>query len=492
MKYLIILSMLCFIYIVDAHAQPPTIAFEDCELTLPGTAVSRRVECASFKVPLGDDSSAEIELGVVKLKAQIKKPEQDPLLMVAGGPGQAASEVFLFADKQFEKLNRHRDIILIDQRGTGRSALFACAEMYQSMLDLESIDEEANLVELGAKLATDCLASATSDARYFTTSVAVRDFEAVRKAMAIEQWNLLGVSYGTRVALHYLRMFPEAVRSLVLDSVVYPEHRLGTEIAYQSQLALDRLLARCGSDSACAEIFPDIKDAFPKFVERLRSSAVTLSYEDFLSGKQLETEFTLGHLILVLRMSLYQDDSSASIPLLLNEAIVHDNYAPLARRARLIADKMADMMALGMHNSVICTEDVPYFPQDNDWKLAARSSYMGESLSELVSGVCSVWPRGVIDRAFKEPVSSDKPVLLLSGSDDPITPPAYADKARVRLSNARHLIAQGQGHNVSSLACAPTLIAKFIDELDVNALESTCLSSLKPAPFFIDFNGPRP
>lgn len=464
-------------------------SFDTCDVELGNTGLSRKVACLSFSVPLHTGSTQSIGLSVLKLPAKSKKVTEDPVLMLAGGPGQAASEAYLFADRQFDKLNWNRDIYLIDQRGTGRSERFQCEALLSTMF-VQAFD-----VEHIRPLSEQCLKSYPYDARYFTTSAAIRDFEFVRQELNITRWNLIGVSYGTRVAQHYLRMYPGSVRSVVIDSVLHPEHNLGLEVALQSQYALTTLIERCENSQPCSQSFPEFKTAVNRLLNQLRDAPIDIEFEDLRTGRMRNMSFSFGHLASVVRMSLYSDESIALLPLLINEAYANNNFAPLARKANNVAEAMNGMLALGMHNSVMCTEDVAFFakhekePQQDN---AIAETYMGSELIDFMQAVCSVWPMGVIDEGFKTSVESDTPVLLLSGEYDPITPAAYADRAMVSLTRARHFVLPGQGHNVSAIGCAPTLVAKFINELDLENLNADCLQRLNTAPFFIDFNGPMP
>lgn len=463
-----------------------TISFTPCELELRNTAISRKAECATLNVAASVNSDKKIEIFVARLPAKIKQPLSDPLLMLAGGPGQAASEAYLFSDRQFRKIHHERDIYLIDQRGTGRSTPFSCDVPEDEFAFVMPSEEETK------NIFRSCLSNFDHDAKHFSTSAALADFEHVRRLLEIDKWNILGVSYGTRVALHYLRMHPESVRSAVLDSVLYPEHNVGVEIAFQSQTALDHVVERCENEPGCNAAFPDLSAGVAGLVEQLRKESVPLIYEDIRSGSDHEIEFGIEHLALVLRLSLYQDEVSALLPLVLHEAYAKKNFAPLARKATEIVSAMNGVMALGMHNSVVCTEDAPFYNDDDGWQATLPNTYMGESITSFLEAACSVWPIGKMDSAFKEPVVSNVPVLLLSGEHDPITPPSYADIAMEQLTNSAHFIVGGQGHNVSSTGCAPSLIAKFITELKPKELDGSCLSRVKAAPFFIDFNGPTP
>ena len=145
-----------------------------------------------------------------------------------------------------------------------------------------------------------------------------------------------------------------------------------------------------------------------------------------------------------------------------------------------------------MHNSVMCTEDVPFYASESFDKTKLDATYMGADIVEMIGTMCELWPTGPIDEGFKTQLVSDKPVLLISGTADPITPPAYAELVAQSLSNSKHIVLEGLGHIQLGSGCMPTVMAKFIEAASVNELQTECLDKLKPDPFYIDFNGPTP
>jgi pimeloyl-ACP methyl ester carboxylesterase len=145
-----------------------------------------------------------------------------------------------------------------------------------------------------------------------------------------------------------------------------------------------------------------------------------------------------------------------------------------------------------MHNAVMCTEDIPFLEEawiDHD---AIAASYMGAMQLEALEAICSIWPAGRIDAGLREPLSTDIPVLLLSGDADPITPPRHAELAAVDLDNSRHLIGKDQGHGQISVGCTSSIVADFINSADPEGVDAGCLERSFVMPFFVDFSGPAP
>lgn len=458
----------------------------DCRIRVDEGYPGIAARCGTFIRPLNpaDPDSVTIALRVALVPALSLEPEPDPLVAIAGGPGQGSIEFYAAYAQAFEKVRRKRDILLLDQRGTGQSATMDCEisdELIEGQFSIEQTIDETR----------SCLAALPHDPRYFTTSIAVQDLEALRQALDIPQLNLYGVSYGTRVAQHFLRRFPDATRTVILDGVVPPSIALGPVIAIEAQRALDAIFERCAETAGCKERFPDIRQNFESLQQVLSAQPVSLEIPNPLTGRLQQTTFGSGELAAAIRMLSYHPNTVALIPLLVHEA-ANGNYAPLAAQFLMIAERMSDALSLGMHNAVVCTEDVPFIDGDAISREALEQTYIGPLQADALQAICSVWPRGVIDDDLRTAVSSDKPVLLLSGEADPITPPRYADIVAASLRNAKHLTGARQGHGQIMRGCMPDIAARFVDSAAVTALDDDCYARVFAMPFFLDFSGPSP
>ena len=473
---------------LPAMAADANDSFSPCEIGSSDAGGVLSAECRTLTVAEDPDNldGDKIELHIARLASRSRERREDPLTILAGGPGQSASATFPAIAQSFEKIRKHRDIYLIDQRGTGRSNRLDCPD---SSATADPFVFDSNAVEL---LTKECLAALNGDAKFYTTSVAVLDLEKVRSELQIPRWNIYAISYGTRVALHYLRQYPAQVRTMILDAVVPPELSLGESIAIDAQRALDLLLQRCQSTASCAEQFPDLAQTTTKLLATLAESPKSIQFENFNTGKLTDMEFSLNHLTLTLRMLTYSSHGASLLPVLLNDAYKNDNYAPLARQSYLQAEKLSETLATGMHNSVICTEDQPFVTIDDELLDRLSHTFLGSTPLEALASSCRHWPAGVIDDNFKEPVKADHPVLILSGETDPVTPPAYGDSVAQHLPNSLHIINPGQGHMQAHIGCTPTIMLNFIERGSVDNLDYGCLTRQKPAPFFVDPNGPRP
>jgi pimeloyl-ACP methyl ester carboxylesterase len=403
---------------------------------------------------------------------------------IAGGPGGASTEFYAGWAYAFEKIRRNRDILLLDQRGTGKSARMDC-DFGDEIIEGQMSPEET------IALTKSCIEALPYDPRFFTTSIAVLDLEALRQALGYTELNLYGSSYGTRVAQHFLRQFPDSTRTVILDGVAPPQIGLGPAIATEAQKALDNIFRRCAESRACNDRFPELETAFADLRKRLDDEPQQVSLANPLTGNADNYSFGSMEMAGAIRLLSYSPGTIALIPLLLNEAI-EGNYAPLVAQFVMAAESMADALALGMHNSVVCTEDAPFFVGEAISREDLESTYIGPIMADALRDICSVWPAGIIDDGFKTPVATDKPVLLLSGDADPVTPPHFAELALVDMDNARHLIGRNQGHGLGIHGCLPDITAKFVESASVADLDDECLGRLHAMPFFLDFSGPAP
>lgn len=467
-----------------ALAQP--VELTDCRISAGPGAPSMKARCGTIVRPLDPAGiePGEIELRVAVVPALNLTPEPDPLVPIAGGPGQGSVQFYAAYSGAFDDVRRNRDILLIDQRGTGESSRMDCP------VD-DDLVEGQYATDLTIEYTSTCLEQLPHDPRYFTTSIAVTDLEAVREALGYPSLNLYGVSYGTRVAQHFARRYPESTRTIVLDGVVPPQISLGPEIATESQKAVDKILARCAADDQCNQRFPKVEQTFDAVLSGLRAAPVAIDVPHPNTGRLEETVFGDGEFAVAIRLLAYHPRSVALIPLLVSEA-GNGNYVPLGSQYKMTMITMQDALSLGMHNAVMCAEDIPFLDKTTIDYDNIEASYMGVLQLEALEAICSVWPDGPIDPDFKVPLSTDLPVLLLSGDADPITPPRYAEMAAVELPNARHLIGKDQGHGQISVGCTRRLVAQFIDAADASILDGDCLERSFVMPFFLDFSGPQP
>ncbi len=452
--------------------------------------------CAEFPVAENPDAPAgrQIKLKVAVVRSEAAQADADLVTFLDGGPGGAATEDFPGVASAFAPLLRQHHVLLIDQRGTGSSNPLDCPVLTQrEQQRRESSGEAADaLITDGARtraVLRECVdeVSKLADANFYTTTHAVNDLEAVRRALGSPQLNLVGVSYGTRVAQQYARRYAQAVRSIVLDSAVPNAIALGQDQAANLEAALKAQLDECNRQPVCQQRFGDVYARLIALRDRLRSQPVKTQVADPNTFITHERTLTANSLAGLVRLYAYNSNTSALLPLMIDEAS-KGNYAPLLGQAQLLSDDLEGRFNGGMGLSVICTEDADLLQaRDMD-----RDTLLGNSLIEFYQQACAVWPHQQRPADFHQPLQSAIPTLILAGEYDPVTPPRYADAIKATLKQARVLLAPGQGHPVLNVRCMPQLLEKFIRDLQPEALDASCLQQLRATPAFLTYNGAAP
>jgi pimeloyl-ACP methyl ester carboxylesterase len=428
----------------------------------------------------------KIKLFVGVLPANTLSPKPDPLFILAGGPGQAASQLAPFV-AQLNAIRRERDIVLVDQRGTGRSAPLDCAAHKPDRHEAFETDPLPK-----AKACAAELAARGTDAAQYTTAAWVADLDAVRAALGYPRINLWGGSYGSRAALEYLRRHPDRVRSMILDGVAPPAMKISLDVWRTRDAAFDAIVAACKQSRSCLLSNPDPAATLAQIEKNLSPNGKITTVADPRTGEPVSVPVTYDLVVGALQPLTYAPELASLIPELLDRARDGD-YAPLAAASLLVTGDLAEQMNVALHFSVTCAEDVARI--DAAERAETLAHIRAKGLAAKVLAVCDVWPKGERPPDSATPVQSDRPVLLLSGALDPVTPPEYAVDVAKTLPNSKHIVAAGLGHIVSAHGCAPRLLAAFIDRAGFDTLPANCIERLAKTarpPFWPDRLAPQP
>jgi len=384
----------------------------------------------------------------------------------------------------FSRINREHDIVLVDQRGTGKSAPLFCdyPDDWQMPLDALPALREATLA---------CLKKLGPGVSHYTTGAAVMDLDEVRDALGYQRLSLYASSYGTRVAQLYMRRFGAHVAAAILDGVTYPEQIIGPETPLDGEEALQKILIRCLGDSDCAAAYPNLHQDLKLLRHRFGPETVSLTLPDPVSGEPLPLNFNKAMLSAALRFLSYNSAGAALLPTLIHQA-ANGQFAPLAAQTIMTAHQLGDQIASGMQNTVICGEDVPFFKTAPQQRERLSVTYQGNDQLDELREICKLWPVDPADADLHLPLKSSIPTLLLSGAVDPVTPPRDAELAAQGLTHHRHVILDGEGHGQLATGCMPRLMAEFLDTPDPNQLDTRCLKAHRPAAFFVRSTGPAP
>ena len=474
-------SLITFPDFADASS---TLNFKRCHIQ--HKAIELDAECATLVRPENPDdkNSRLIELSVIKLPSNSPKPEADAFTLIQGGPGGSSIDMAIGYRQILDFIRSKRDVIVVDQRGTGRSNRLTCPLNDEEISDFSF--DRARTLSLTNKCVTEL---SNNDLRYYTTSVAVQDLEAVRQAAGYEQLTIYGVSYGTRVAQHYLRRFPDQTRAIIIDGVVDVELNLaGAEVARRAQDSFDAMTKRCNESPSCLQNFGDIDKKFKQLRTRLTSNPVEIQLPHPSSGNIVEHTVSEADLLASVRFLPYATETLALLPMIISRAHSGD-YIPLAAQGILTEEGLGQEFATGMHNSVVCAEDAPFVKQGASAE--TENTYFGSDMMDAISATCEAWPKGVMDDDFNDAFDSNTPVLILSGETDPITPPANGKRANDMFSNSKHIIVPSHGHGVLPRGCMPYLLRDFIESAELSSLKTDCIERERAMPFFIDATGPE-
>lgn len=483
---LIALSLALFALPISAQMKIGTLDFQRCEMGEGLAAV--KASCAYLNVPENHDTGkGTVKLHIGVLSSTAKKPTLDPAVFIAGGPGQAGSESIGNIRHAFAEILKTRHVIVIDQRGTGKSLKLSCEWDEVENFDVDDAALDALMKEAAVRCRRQWDASPEKpDLAQFTTTAAVRDMDLVRIALGAPQLNLVGFSYGTRVAQQYAKRYPTQTRSVIIDGIAPNNIAFGADMARVLDQALALNFARCSQDKACSARFGDSAVAL-KSLQANWAVRAAIKIPDPRTGLLIDAQASLPSLQTVARIFAYSSEYAAMLPLLLDEA-VKGRPMPLLAQTHMASESFASSISFGMQLSVVCTEDAPVFkadPQDSQ-------RLLGTGFGKLYSQQCPEWPKGDRPKDFAEPLTGELPALLVSGALDPVTPPEYGDAVLKTLSNAVHIVVQDQGHGNLGRGCLPKIAAQFIESLDAKKLDLTCVKKIKPAPFFLEFTGAAP
>lgn len=460
----------------EAAAAP--LALQACRLD----GYPTELLCGTLQRPLdpADPKGRTIALRVVVLPALARNKLPDPVTLLAGGPGQAAAEMLPLIAPRYARLNQRRDLVFVDQRGTGKSAPLECKVEEEAARGREASMTMDDQVALLQRCRDRLMKLPHGDLRFYTTTIAMQDLDAVREALGVAQWNLIGASYGTRAALEYQRLFPQALRRSVIDGVAPPDMALPRAFGTDTQAALDALLAHCETEPGCRAAYPDLAGQWRRLLAGLPRQ---VQLRQALTGKVETVTMERGQVVGAVRPPLYSPTLSALLPAAIAAAAAGD-FNPLNALSGSLLGRRGGLAA-GMHFSVVCAEDLPRLAASQD----APGRDFGDADLQRYQRICDGWPRGTVDADFYKIPPAQSPVLLTSGGADPVTPPRHGERvARLLGAKALHQVVPSAGHGVINLPCMREVVARFIEaksEAEALAVKTDCAKDLPRALAFV-------
>jgi pimeloyl-ACP methyl ester carboxylesterase len=479
---LFVLSLLSFSSITWAESgeydksNNTKLKLENCHLK----GIKSQVQCGKLQVPENYSlpNGEKISVNFAVLPAIDSSQNKTPLMFLAGGPGQASVELAAHIFKTFGEIKKSHDIILVDQRGTGESHPLECDE--NSVKNVYEIIPE----DFSAQEIKDCIAQFKGDLSQYNSENAIRDFDAVRHALGHEKINIYGGSYGTRAGLVYMRMFPDSLKSVVLDSVGPIEVPIGT-FGKSAARSFNALLENCQEDESCHSAYPKLAEEFQAVVTRLERAPAKLVIDHPRLGSKTDFVLSRSKFISNLRMQLYSMQTRTLIPLVIHQAYL-GNYQPMVGLISMSEGGMG--MYVGLTLNIVCNEDLPKITAEM-FKADAENNFGGNDSHNAWLQACPLWPKYSVNDEFYNSVTANIPTLILSGDLDPVTPPSNGEKSAKTIPNSHHIVSKNSAHIVASTPCAIDIVNEFLETQNPKELDETCLSELKGETFMTHLNG---
>lgn len=450
------------------------------------------VECGFLTVPENrtKDNGRTVKIAVGIFKTASKNPKPDPIVYLEGGPGgNALSNWSKNFERIFAPIAGDRDFIIFDQRGTGYSEpSLACQEYtdeaYYQLDKHYTLEESTKRINDALFKCHDRLSKERVDFSAYNSVESAADMDDLRQALGYKEWNVYGISYGTRLALTAMREHPDGIRSVILDSVV-PLQSSEAETPADANRSFTTFFEGCAKDEACNTAYPNLKDTFYKLVDQLNANPVTEEATDPDDGKTYKVLLSGDSVIGTLFFALYQTSAIPLMPRAIADAAAGKDYSLLVRLAYLSTMQNKDI-SVGMLYTVRCNEEIPF---DTPEQLAASDDAYPEQRGLFDAGsytpICNAWDAGKAQADENQAVTSDLPTLVLSGEYDPATPPADAEAAAKTLAKSFYFNFPGYGHGQSvDGGCATDITTAFLDD-PTKQPDSACIADLKGPEFAV-------
>jgi len=460
------------------QSPPKTITLTDCDVQgVPG-----KQKCGTLEVyeNRATKTGRKISLNIVVYPATGPDRQPDPLFYFAGGPGSAATEDAPGFVPAFAKIREHRDLVFVDQRGTGRSHPLDCP--FYNPADLQSYLGYFFPLEEVRKCRAELETKA--DLKLYTTTIAMDDIDEVRAALGYERINLFGGSYGTRAALTYLKRYPPHVRTATLQGVSPTDQYLPGDFPVSNERALEGILAECAADEACNKAFPNLKSEAKAVLAQLIKGPVEVEVEKPNSKERVKVKLSRDLAAEAIRYMLYSPVPASRVPLLLHRA-AEGNFEPLANQALFYRRVLVGTGSNGMYLSITCAEDLPGIKPGEGERLGANT-FLGDYRLRQQREACALWPRAQVERNYTAPVRVDVPVLILTGEWDPVTPPANGDRIAKNLPNSLHIVVPHGAHGLGGLEgidCVLGLTTGFVEQGTTRGLDTSCVKNIRRKGF---------
>lgn len=476
--------------LVKSSSASKSISLQPCEVPGAKEGVKEKVLCGTYDVfeNRAVKSGRKITLKIVVFPATGQDKAADPLFYIPGGPGSSATEDAPYVAEEFAKIRERRDLVFVDQRGTGGSNPLNCDFFNPS--DLQSYLGYWNPLEDVRRCRQQLEAKA--DLRLYVTSIAMDDLDDVRDALGYRKINISGGSYGTRAAQEYLKRYGKNVRAAILHGISPTDQMMPRDFPQHTQRALDGVIDECAADESCRAAFPNLRAEVKSVLEKLLRGPVEVDVKSQPdSEKTTRVKLSRDLAGEAVRYMLYQSGSASRIPLFLHSA-AQGNFTPLAEAAIFYRRQIVATGSNGMYLSVTCAEDLPWI-KAGEGERNAENTFLGDYRLQQQREACSLWVRGEIPKDYMAPVRSNTPVLITTGEWDPVTPPSYGDRLAKYLPNSLHIVVPSGGHGfggLEGLDCISKLKDEFINRGSAKGLDTSCVKGIRRNGFLLKLQEP--
>jgi pimeloyl-ACP methyl ester carboxylesterase len=424
------------------------------------------------------NAGRKISLNIVVVPAETTAPRQAPVFWLEGGPGAAATQAIGPVSQQYLRgVRADRDLVFVDQRGTGKSNPLKCDDIGETPANLDRYF--GPLFPIDSIRACREKLQKVADLRRYTTSIAMDDLDEVRAALGYERIDLAGASYGTLAALVYMRQHPTRVRAAFLIGVVPPGFRLPLPFARASENALDHLMTDCAADQTCHTAFPNLRDEFAAVLARFERVPLTVTMADPVTKELRPVTLERESYVERLRAMLYTTAGARFVPIVVHRAFLQD-FIPFQTIAMRF-NPGGPATSRGMYFSVTCAEAAPFISEAEIVR-ETQGTFLGDRRLRAHLAACKEWPRADVPKNFIDPVKSGSPVILFSGDADGATPEWFAEAALKSLPNGRQIKAPHTGHQIDG-PCTWDLMAAFFKNPSVRDLDASCVAKAQRPAF---------
>ena len=450
------------------HVLP--VALQSC--SVPG--VKRSARCGTIEVLENPDrpGSRKLEIHFAVIPAANGHARPDPIVPLLGGPGESAIQAGQYFVERLAPMLNDRDLLLLDQRGTGQSGALRCHFFSPDdpAESLQNLFPPARVESCAKDLATHADLTQYSYRRF------ADDLEKVRRTLGYGPLNLFAGSYGTRAAQVFARTYPSSVRTIYLGSVVPIDIANPLPFAKAEQSTLEQTFAACEADALCHSAFPHLRDEFSQIAERLASGRVFVE----VPGHAGTIALSQGRVAEWFRSLLYRPSSAARLPWLIHQA----NKGDYSLIVKGILDEQRDAdndLSLGLLLSITCTDDVP-FVREEEVAAATRNTFLGDWRLRQQQTACKGWPHFVAPATYREPIHTQVPTMFVSGDSDGGTPLWFTEHAVPGFQNRVEVVMSNRGHTEWA-PCIETLYQRFLNQGSVQELDASACSHLSRPAF---------